>query len=102
MIKKEVVKRRRIKVAWRSSTGRIAALTLTEDFFRGFVEGGGGGVGCGHGVLSLPRLHGVVVLSVVVGIEEFLKPLDELKVVLELALHQFVYWNDLRTQTGSG
>lgn len=71
---------------------------MTEGLFGGFVESRHGRVGCGHGVLALSRLHGVVLLSIVVGIEELLKPLDKLKVVLELPLHQFVYWNDLKGQ----
>lgn len=71
------------------------ARTLSKGLFRGFVESWRGGVGCGHGILTLPRLHWVVLLPIVVGVKELLKPLDKLKVVLELPLHQFVYWDDL-------
>lgn len=71
---------------------------MVEDLLGGLVESRHGRVGCGHGVLALPRLHRVVMLSVVVGVEELLKPLDELKVVLELSLHQLVYWNDLEEE----
>lgn len=71
---------------------------MTDGLFRWFGESRHGGVGNGHGVLTLPRLHGVVLRPVVVGIKELLKPLDKLKVVLELALHQFVYRNDLKAK----
>lgn len=71
---------------------------MTEGLFRRFVERRRGRVGYGLCVLALPRLHWVVHLPIVVGVEELFKPLDELKVVLELPFHQFVDWDDLETQ----
>lgn len=73
---------------------------MAERLLGGFVEGRRCRVGGGHGVLTLPGLHRVVLLPIIVGIEELLEPLDELKVVLELPLHQFVYWDDLETHRG--
>lgn len=75
---------------------------MAERLLGGFVEGRCCRVGGGHGVLTLPGLHRVILLPVIVGIEELLEPLDELKVVLELPLHQFVYWDDLEVGSGGG
>lgn len=44
---------------------------------------------------SAPLSHRIVVAAVIVGVEELLEPLEELEVVLETALNQFVNWNDL-------
>ena len=41
-------------------------------------------------------LQRVVLLAVIVGVEELLEPLDELKVVLELAFDKLLYGDDLR------
>lgn len=71
---------------------------MTEGLFRRFVERRRGRVGYGQCVLTLPRLHWVVHLPIIVGVEELFKPLDKLKVVLELPFHQFVDWDDLETQ----
>jgi len=46
-------------------------------------------------LLALPGLQRVILFAVVVGVEELLEPLDELKVVLELALDQFLHGHDL-------
>ena len=69
-------------------------LTCIEDLL-GLVESRHGWAGHGHGVLTLARLHRVVILTVIVGVEELLEPLDKLKVVLELPLYQLVHWDDL-------
>lgn len=42
-------------------------------------------------VLPVPGGRRVVLVPLVVRVEELLEPLQELEVVLELALHQFVY-----------
>ncbi len=42
-----------------------------------------------------PGRDGIVGVSIVVSVEEFLEPLDELKVVLESTLHQTIDRNDL-------
>jgi len=39
----------------------------------------------------------IVLATIVIGIEELLKPLEELEVVLETSLNQFINWYDLRT-----
>lgn len=44
---------------------------------------------------SAPLSHGVVLATVVIGVEELFKPLKELKVVLKASLNQFINWNDL-------
>ena len=49
-------------------------------------------------VHATPRRIRVVVLAAVVGVEELLEPLDELKVVLEAALHQLVDRHDLKAR----
>ena len=47
--------------------------------------------------LPSPSFHGVVVsVPAVVGVKELLEPLQELKVVLELGLHQLVNLNTLK------
>ena len=53
-------------------------------------------------LLALPCQHGVVFFSVIVGIEKLLKPLEKLKVVLELALHQLLDRDDLRDREEGG
>ena len=68
--------------------------------------GGGDAGGPGPGataalaaqVHAAPRHVRVVVLAAVVGVEELLEPLDELKVVLEAALHQLVDRHDLKAR----
>ena len=52
-------------------------------------------IGWGGRVVALPNLQGVVVPAVVVCVEELLEPLDEFKVVLELALHKPLHRDDL-------
>jgi hypothetical protein len=44
------------------------------------------------------HLEGIVsgVLALVIGVKKFLKPLDELEIVLEATFHQLVDWDDLR------
>lgn len=51
-------------------------------------------------LLALPCKYRVVFFPVVVGVEKLLEPLEELKIVLELALHQPLHWDDLRTKDG--
>lgn len=50
----------------------------------------------GNGVLTLPSCNRVVLFTIIICIEEFLKPLDEIEIVLESALNQFLHRNDLR------
>ena len=51
--------------------------------------------------LPSPSFHGVVVtVPAVVGVKELLEPLQELKVVLELGLHQLVNLNTLKKTPG--
>ena len=45
--------------------------------------------------LAGPCRYSIVRGSVVVGVEEFLEPLDELEVILETTLDQLVNWNNL-------
>lgn len=71
-------------------------ITCSANGFLGFVEVLITWVWRGGHVLALPRQQWIVLLPVVVGVEEFLKPLNELKVVLELPLHQLLYWDNLQ------
>lgn len=71
-------------------------ITCSANGFLGFVEVLITWVWRGGHVLALPRQQWIVLLPVIVGVEEFLKPLNELKVVLELPLHQLLYWNNLQ------
>lgn len=50
--------------------------------------------GRGH-ILPLSGEQRVVLLAVVVGVEELLEPLHELKVVLKLPFHELLYGDDL-------
>lgn len=49
----------------------------------------------GNGILTLSGFHRVILFTIVVGVKELLKPLDEIQVVLESAFHQFLHWNYL-------
>lgn len=53
------------------------------------------GVRRGEGILTLSGCNWVVFFAVVIGIEELLKPLDEIKVVLKSAFDQFLHRNNL-------
>lgn len=71
------------------------------DWRRGFLSrGGGGGAGGGgapvaHGQ-ALALRYRVIFRASIVGIKEFLEPLQKLKVILEPTLHQFVNGNYLQ------
>lgn len=53
------------------------------------------GVRRGNGILTLSGCHGVVLFTVIIGIKELLKPLDEVEIVLKSALNQFLYGDNL-------
>lgn len=53
------------------------------------------GVRWGDGILTLSGLKWVVILTVIVGIKEPLKPLDEVKVVLKSGFHKLLHRNNL-------
>lgn len=53
------------------------------------------GVGWGDGILALPGFHRVVLPTIVIGIVELLKPLDEVEIVLKPAFDQFLHGNNL-------
>lgn len=54
------------------------------------------GIRRGDSILALSGCHRVVLFTIIVGIKELLKPLDEVEVVLESAFDQFLYRNDLK------
>lgn len=70
------------------------ALTGVEHLLR-LVQGRHCRVGHGHRLLTLASFYWVILLPVIVGIEKLLEPLDELKVILEFPLHQFVNRDNL-------
>lgn len=76
-------------------------ITCSANGFLGFVVDVITWVWGGRDVLALPRQQRVVLLPVVVGVKEFLEPLDELKIVLELALHQPLHCDDLGGHGGA-
>lgn len=86
---------------WQHSPGD-PDITCSANGFLGFVEDVITWVWGRRDVLALPRQQRVVLLPVVVGVEELLKPLDELEVVLELALHQPLHRDDLGRGTRRG
>lgn len=51
-----------------------------------------------NGVLALSRLHGVVLLTVVVGVKELFEPLDEIQVILKSTLDELLDWNYLQVR----
>ena len=53
------------------------------------------GVRWGNGILTLPGCDRVVLFTVVIGVKELLEPLDEIKIVLKSAFHQFLHRNNL-------
>ncbi|TNN64950.1 hypothetical protein EYF80_024834 [Liparis tanakae] len=53
------------------------------------------GVRRGNGILTLSGCHGVVLFTVIIGIKELLKPLDEVKIILKSAFNQFLYGDNL-------
>lgn len=53
----------------------------------------------GGNCLSSTGLSGVVLAPIVVGIKEFLEPLQKLKVILEAALDEFIYHDFLQKRT---
>lgn len=54
----------------------------------------------GH-LLPLSCKDRIILSTVIIGIKKLLEPLEELKVVLEFALHEFLHWNYL-VKVGSG
>lgn len=53
------------------------------------------GVRRGNGILTLPGCNWVILFTVIIGIKELLEPLDEIKIVLKSAFHQFLHRNNL-------
>lgn len=49
----------------------------------------------GDGILTLSGCNWVILFTIVVGVEELLKPLDEIKIVLKSAFDQFLHRNNL-------
>ncbi len=49
----------------------------------------------GNGILTLSGCNWVVLFTIVIGIKELLKPLDEIKIVLKSAFDQLLHWNNL-------
>ena len=47
-------------------------------------------------ILPLPCFYRIILLPIVVSIIEFLKPLNEIQVVLETPLHQLLHWDHLQ------
>lgn len=47
------------------------------------------------GILTLSCLNWVIFFTIIVGVKELLKPLDEIKIVLKSAFDQFLHRNDL-------
>ena len=58
------------------------------------------GVRRGNGILTLSGCHRVVLFTVVIGIKELLKPLNEIQIVLKSALDQFLHRNNLNRGRG--
>lgn len=56
------------------------------------------GVWRGNGVLTLSRHHRVVLLTIIIGVEEFFEPLNEIQVVLKPTLDELLYWNYLQVR----
>lgn len=54
----------------------------------------------GNGILTLSGRHRVILFTVIIGIKEFLKPLDEIKIVLKSAFDQFLHRNYLNQGRG--
>lgn len=59
------------------------------------------GVGWGDGILTLSGSNRVIFFTVVIGIKELLKPLDEVKIVLKSAFDQFLHRNNLNQGCGT-
>lgn len=53
-------------------------------------------VGRGDGVLTLSGFNWVILFTVVIGVKELLKPLDEIEIVLKSAFNQFLHRNNLQ------
>lgn len=49
-----------------------------------------------NGVLTLSGCNRVIFFTIIIGIEEFLKPLNEIKIVLKSAFNQFLHRNNLK------
>lgn len=56
------------------------------------------GIRRGDSILALSGCHRVVLFTVVIRVKELLEPLDEIEIVLESALDQFLYRNDLKLE----
>lgn len=54
------------------------------------------GVRWGNGILTLSGCDRVVLFTVIIGIKELLKPLDEIEIVLKSAFDQFLHRNNLQ------
>lgn len=53
------------------------------------------GVRWGDGILTLSGCHWVILFTIVIGVKELLKPLDEIEIVLKPSFNQFLHWNNL-------
>ena len=49
----------------------------------------------GDGILTLSGCNWVILFTVIIGIKELLKPLDEIKIVLKSTFDQFLHRNNL-------
>lgn len=49
----------------------------------------------GNGILTLSGCNWVILFTIVIGIKELLKPLDEIKIVLKPPFNQFLHRNNL-------
>lgn len=54
------------------------------------------GVRWGNGILTLSGCNWVILFTIVIGIKELLKPLDEIEIVLKSAFDQFLHRNNLK------
>lgn len=54
------------------------------------------GVRRGDGVLTLSGFNWVILFTVIIGVKELLKPLDEIEIVLKSAFNQFLHRNNLQ------
>lgn len=69
------------------SLPQLGHVTCCANEFLGFVEDLITWVRRWRYVLALPRQQRVVLLSIIVCVKEFLKPLNKLKIILEFSFH---------------
>lgn len=77
------------------NSAMVNLIPLTQTAFPRFIGQTWSRTLGGSDLLPLSSRFRIILLSIIVSIKEFLKPLHKLKVVLEFPFHKLVHWDQL-------